>query len=248
MGAEKVRTTVESKTAFLRAARDGERRSGASIIARAAPALTIGVIGSNLVGTVILFVLVSWVIPVPDLDDDQKIRLVNLIVLGTYLLFAVSTGVIQSVRDINPVRRWLLADRPPTADEQALALLGPSRLLKRLLIRWGLGVVIFTILNAAIEPNLALVVAIAGIFAGLGTCAFSYLVAERAMREVARRALEDGPREHPAVPGVTARVMWAWAISTGTPVLGVVLIAAGVTLDILPSHAQQLLNSTMIIC
>ena len=63
-------------------------------------------------------------------------------------------------------------------------------------MRWGLGVVIFTVLNAAIEPRLALVVAIAGIFSGLGTCAFSYLVAERSMREVARRALEDGPREH----------------------------------------------------
>lgn len=248
MGAEKLRATASSKTAFLRAARDGERRSGAAIIARAAPALAIGVIGSNLVGTVILFGLVSWVIPVPDLDDDQKIRLINVILLGTYLLFAVTSGIVKTVRDVNPVRRWLLEDRPPTAEEQALALLGPSRLLRRLLWRWGLGVVIFTVLNAAIEPKLALVVAIAGIFSGLGTCAFSYLVAERAMREVARRALEDGPRDHPAVPGVTARVMWAWAISTGTPVLGVVLIAAGVTLDILPNDSKQLLWSTMLIC
>lgn len=248
MGAEEEQAIAARNPSLLRAALDGERRSGSAIIARAAPALTIGVIGSNLVGTVILFVLVSWVIPVPDLDDDQNVRLVNLIVLAVYLLFAVTSGIVKTIHDINPVRRWLFEERPPTAEEQALALLGPSRLLKRLLVRWGLGVVIFTILNAAIEPRLALVVAIAGIFSGLGTCAFSYLVAERAMREVARRALEDGPREHPAVPGVTARVMWAWAISTGTPVLGVVLIAAGVTTGVLPNNSQQLLWSTMIIC
>lgn len=249
MGAEKVPSAAGSGWSLLRAARDGERRSGSVIIARAAPALTIGVIGSNLVGTVILFGLVSWVIPVPDLADDQEVRVINLVVLGIYLLFAVTSGIVKTVRDITPVRRWLLADRPPTAEEQALALLGPSRLLRRLLMRWGLGVVIFTALNAAIEPKLALVVAIAGIFSGLGTCAFSYLVAERAMREVARRALEDGPREHPAVPGVTARVMWSWAISTGTPVLGVVLIAAGVATEILPDdRPEQLLWSTILIC
>lgn len=248
MGAEKARSAAGSGLSLLRAARDGERRSGSAIIARAAPALTIGVIGSNLIGTVILFVLVSWVIPVPELPDDQWVRVVNLIALATYLLFAVTSGIVKTVRDVRPVRRWLLQDRPPTREEQELALLGPSRLLKRLLMRWGLGVVIFTALNAAIEPSLALVVAIAGIFSGLGTCAFSYLVAERAMREVARRALEDGPRDHPAVPGVTARIMWSWAISTGTPVLGVVLIAAGVTTGILPNDSQQLRWSTMLIC
>jgi adenylate cyclase len=248
MGAEKLRASVDSKTALLRAARDGERRSGTAIIARAAPALAVGVIGSNLVGTVILFALVSWVIPVPELHNASTIRIVNVAVLGSYLLIAVTTGIVKTVRDIGPVRRWLLEDRPPTLEEQTLALLGPSRLLRRLLWSWGLGVVIFTVLNAAFEPRLALVVAIAGIFSGLGSCAFSYLVAERSMREVARRALEEGPRDHVAVPGVTTRVMATWAISTGTPILGVVLIAAGVTLGILPNDSSQLRWSTMLIC
>lgn len=248
MGAEKLQPAASATTAFLRASRDGERRSGAAIIARAAPALAIGVIGSNLVGVVILFGLVSWVIPVPELDDASRVRLINLVALGTYLLFAVTTGITKSVRDINPVRRWLLEDRPPTEHEQALALLGASRLLRRLVWRWGLGIVIFTVINAAIEPRLALVVAIAGIFSGLGSCAFSYLVAERSMREVSRRALEDGPREHVSVPGVTTRLMLTWAISTGTPVLGVVLIVAGVTLGILPNDTSQLRWSTMLIC
>ncbi|MBJ7458149.1 MAG: HAMP domain-containing protein [Thermoleophilaceae bacterium] len=245
---ERLRAASRLTRSLLRAQREGERRSGAMIIARAAPVLTIGVVGSNLAGVVILYGLVSWVIPVPELRNDQEVRVVNLALLAIYLLFAVTAGSLKTLHDINPVRRWLLEDRPPTSYEQELALLGPSRLLRRLLLLWGIGVVLFTALNAVIEPGLGLVVAIAGIFAGLGTCAFSYLLAERSVREVARRALEDGPREHVAVPGVTTRVMLTWAISTGAPVLGVVLIVAGITLNILPDNFQQLRWSTMLIC
>ena len=224
------------------------RRSGTAIIARATPALAIGVIGSNLVGTVVLYALVAWVIPVPQLEDDDRIRTINLIALGIYLTAAVVIGIVKSVKDLLPVYRWLRADRPPTPEEQALALLWPRRLLVRLGMAWGLGVIIFTSLNFTYSPRLAVVVAIAGIFSGLGTTAFSYLVAERSMREIARRALEDGPKDHPHVPGVTTRVMLTWAISTGVPVLGVALIAGGVALGILPPDREQLAFSAMVIC
>lgn len=224
------------------------RRSGNLILARAAPALGIGIIGSNIVGTIVLYVLMAWVIPVPQLEDDDRIRTVNLIALGIYLVVAIGIGIFKSIKDGLPVIRWLRAERPPTEEEQALALLWPRRLLFRLGIAWGLGVVIFTALNFTYSPRLAVVVAIAGIFSGLGTCAFSYLVAERAGREIARRALEDGPEDHPHVPGVTTRVMLTWAISTGVPVLGVALIAGGVALEILPSDPEQLAFSAMVIC
>lgn len=220
-------------------ARDNERRSGKIIIMRAAPVLAIGVIGSNLVGVVILYALTAWVIPVPDLADANWIRLINISALSIYVLLTVIAGAIATLRDLLPVSRWLLQERAPTSVEQTTALLIPSRLAWRLVALWGFGIVLFTVLNAVFEPRLALVVAIAGIFSGMGTTAFSYLVAERATREVARRALEDGPRTVPAIPGVAARVMATWALSTGMPVLGVVLIAAGVTLGILPDDTAQ---------
>lgn len=225
-----------------------ERRSGRMIMARATPPLLIGLIGANVIGAVILFVLVSWVIPVPQIANDDEIRLINVIALTVFVVVAVVSGIVKTLRDIRPVRRWLLEDRPPTYTEQSIALLAPSRFAWRLVTHWGLGVVIFTTLNATFNPRLALVVAIAGIFSGMGTIAFSYLVAERSTREIARRALEDGPDLPPTVPGVTARVMATWALSTGMPVIGVVLISAGVTLGILPEDAEKLRLATMIIC
>ena len=227
---------------------ENARPSGRMLIARVVPALSVGVTVSNLVGAVILFVLASWVIPVPQIENDNTIRVVNLVALVVYVLCAVIVTVVRTFKDVGVVRGWLLAERPPTFREQSLALRTPVRLFVRLLWSWGLGIIIFTILNASFEPSLALVVAIAGMFAALGTCAFSYLVAERAMRQIARRALEDGPREHPAVLGVTTRVMMIWALSTGGPVLGVVLIVAGVVLGILPDDTAKQQLATMVIC
>jgi adenylate cyclase len=226
-----------------------ERRSGTMLMLRALPSLGIGVIGSNLIGAGILFVLMAWVIPIPDVANPDRVRVVNLIMLASYVSLAVISGIVYTWRDVRPIRRWLLDDRPPTAEEQILALLAPSRLGWRLVTRWGLGVILFTIFNAVYYlPNLALVIAIAGLFTAMGTCSFSYLVAERSTREIARRALEDGPRTPPALPGVTARVMATWLLSTGMPIIGVVLISAGVTLGILSDNTSQQRLATMIIC
>lgn len=233
---------------FLRPMPAGQRRSGRGILLRAAPPLGIGVIGSNVIGAVILYSLLAWVIPVPELENDDRIRAVNVIALTAYTVLALTIGIIKTVKDLRPVINWLNLDRPPTPAEQALALLGPRRLLVRMAMLWGFGLVLFTALNFAYSPRLALVVGIAGLFSGLGTCAFSYLVAERTTREVARRALEEGPKEHPGVPGVTTRVMLTWAISTGVPILGVALMAGGVALDILPQDIEKFAYASMAIC
>lgn len=232
---------------FFRPMPAGQRRSGRAILLRAAPPLGIGVIGSNIIGAMILYSLMAWVIPVPQLEDDDRIRAVNVIALVTYTALALTIGIFKTVKDLRPVIVWLNLDRPPTPEEQALALLGPRRLLARMAMLWGFGLILFTGLNFAYSPRLALVVGIAGLFSGLGTCAFSYLVAERTTREVARRALEEGPKEHPGVPGVTTRVMLTWAISTGVPILGVALMAGGVALDILPPDTQKFAYAAMAI-
>ncbi|MGB0889497.1 MAG: hypothetical protein ACPGWS_04360, partial [Solirubrobacterales bacterium] len=148
----------------------GQRRSGRAILLRAAPPLGIGVIGSNIIGAMILYSLMAWVIPVPQLEDDDRIRAVNVIALVTYTALALTIGIFKTVKDLRPVIVWLNLDRPPTPEEQALALLGPRRLLARMAMLWGFGLILFTGLNFAYSPRLALVVGIAGLFSGLGTC------------------------------------------------------------------------------
>jgi adenylate cyclase len=59
--------------------------------------------------------------------------------------------------------------------------------------------------------------------AGLTTSALTYLVAERALRPMARRALANGVPDRLVVPSVAARSMVAWALSSGVATLGVSL-------------------------
>jgi adenylate cyclase len=62
------------------------------------------------------------------------------------------------------------------------------------------------------------------------TCTLIVLWAERALRDVMAAALESGVPKEPVGPGVSARVVLAWALATGIPLFGVVLVAAAVLL------------------
>ena len=68
---------------------------------------------------------------------------------------------------------------------------------------------------------------VAGATAWLGgetTCALVYLISERILRPVTARALAARPPEGRTAPGVRQRLMWAWALGTGVPLLGVIVV------------------------
>ena len=63
---------------------------------------------------------------------------------------------------------------------------------------------------------------------GLTTCALFYLLGERALRDVAARALAAGTPLRPVAPGVVARSVIAWTLATAVPVGGIAMVAFGV--------------------
>src|SRR4051794_18852449 len=80
-------------------------------------------IGANVVGVAIVFGLIRWVLPQPEIEDAVHVQRVALAWLIGYLVFAVPAGVVWVLWLLRPVLRWLRADRPPTADEQRVVLL-----------------------------------------------------------------------------------------------------------------------------
>ncbi|MEA2195742.1 MAG: adenylate cyclase [Solirubrobacteraceae bacterium] len=82
-------------------------------------------IGANVIGAVIVFVLVRWVLPLPDVDDPAAVQRTNLVALVAYLAFALPAGTLWVLRLLRPVLAWLRTDRAPSEAEQRQALLAP---------------------------------------------------------------------------------------------------------------------------
>ena len=176
-------------------------------------------------------------IPVPELEDDAQIRLrqPDRARMRSSSI-AVVIGDRKTVKDARPVIKWL---RARTGRRRRGTGAGPARsdasaqTPRRL---WGLGVVIFSDPELRrIDPRLALVVAIAGIFSGLGTCASSATWSPNARPARSRGVrLRMAPRSPGGARRDDSRDAGVGDLSTGVPILGVALIAAGVAIGVLP--------------
>ncbi len=196
-------------------------------------------IGANVVGVAIVFALIRWVLPQPDIEDAVHVQRVSLAWLAGYLVFAVPAGVVWVLWLLRPVLGWLRADRPPTAEEQRAVLLTPAREIVVHGTLWLVGAVLFTIITARYDHELALLVAITVSLAAGATCAVAYLLAQRVLRPVAARALADHVPDDPALPGITTRLLLTWALGTGVPVLGITLVGAGELLGVIDATADR---------
>lgn len=218
---------------------------GAQIAWRTGIALGVGMIGANVVGAAIVYATVAWLVPTPPLTDTDAIEESNLLLLLGYVLAAIPIGILWGMRLLWPVREWIVAERAPTEREQLVTLRMPLRMLGIQVTLWLTGGAVFVLFNLQYSARLSMVIGIAALLAGMSTSTFGYLLAERVGRDVFQRALAQGAPLRPATPGVAARTLFAWALSTGVPVLGLVLIGGGVVLEVIPATSDRLATSAL---
>ncbi len=195
--------------------------AGRRIVTRQGPAYTAGMIASNAFGAVVTFVYAAEVVPRtgPPEAVHAQVRL-NLEVFLVYLVSALLVGVLWSLVRFRPTLSWLLADRQPTEAERRTTVRQPGRQLVVHAVLWAAGVLLFLGLNASYSWAVARDAALATALGGLSTCAVGYLLAERLLRPVTALALQSGQPEPPSGPGVMARIVLAWTLGTGVPLLG----------------------------
>ena len=199
--------------------------SGRDLVRRTQVLLTVSLVGANLIGAAIVFAIASWVFPYPDVDDPGTARIANVIALGAFFLVVTPFGIRWGGRRLEDARAWLKEDRAPTAEERRLVLRGPRRIVTVHLVIWSLATITFGVLNATFSFELGQRALITIALGGLTTCAFVYLLAERQLRPAAARALAAGVGEGRLAPGVKTRALLAWALGTGVPILGLILVA-----------------------
>jgi adenylate cyclase len=181
---------------------------------------------SNLIGAAVVFVIAGPVRPSPpDVEHPGRQLVLNLAVLGGYLLVAMGIGSVWSVRLLIPVLAWLLPEQEPDEQQQRYALRYPLTQAKVFATFWALAIPLFVLLNAFVSWRLALGVGLTVVLGGLSTIAVGYLIIERLWRPISAAALRPGAPPRPALPGVASRSVLIWVLGTGVPVLGVLLVA-----------------------
>jgi adenylate cyclase len=187
-------------------------------------ALTLVIVSVNLIGFVAVLLVAIFVVPLPTVADQSHVRAINAIVAAGYITLAVPVGAYVGVRGMFGLRRWLTEERPASGPEQQTVLRAPLRLFLVQVALWFGAAILFGALNSAYNGLLGAQVALTVAITGVTTASCSYLLSERILRSAASRALAAGMPERLAVPGVATRAVLAWALGTGLPVIGLVMV------------------------
>jgi class 3 adenylate cyclase len=202
--------------------RDGAWASWAPSGRVAVPAIVLLVIVANLVGVTTVVLLL---IGVEDGSGDTG-RTPVLLAVAAYLAVALPAGTVAGLRRQRATNRWLTARREPTGEEAAHALRLPvdTALIAGLI--WFGGAILAGAVAAATfpDPLIGLRVAVATLLGGLVTAGVTYLLVARAARAVTAIALAAHPPNGKLTLGVRPRLLLTWGLTSGVPMLGVVLL------------------------
>ncbi|SDD66580.1 adenylate/guanylate cyclase domain-containing protein [Actinokineospora iranica] len=185
--------------------------------------LTVTLVFANLIGAAVVVVLSTFVIPGPGLERDTL--LVMAILVPAYVVVAVIVGGVWGTGRALRSLRWAIRQQEPTEIDRRETLRVPLRLTQMQAFLWGLATVLFTIGMAFLQPDLVFNVAFTAGFAGIVVCANAYLLSEFSLRPVSARALAHDPPARVVGAGVLVRTLLFWALGTGVPVAGLLLVA-----------------------
>ncbi|RZU30512.1 adenylate/guanylate cyclase domain-containing protein [Blastococcus saxobsidens] len=209
-------------------ARDGARRRLAFLATwapsgrLAVPVIVSLVLVSNMVGvgTVILLLL-----GVED-GSGRSGRAEVLWAAAAYLVVALPAATVAGLRRQRVTNRWLMAGRAPTREEARHALRLPLDTALIAACVWFIAAILmgtvaaFSFPDARVGARVAVVV----ILGGVVTAGVTYLLVARVARAVTARALAEHPPVGALTLGVRIRLLLTWGLTSGVPMLGVVLL------------------------
>lgn len=181
---------------------------------------------ANLIGAVILLVDYLVVLPFPERFSTPDVVRGNVwLGLGCIVASWVVLGAIGAPRTHRALD-WTVRGTPPDEEERALTLALPWWLFWMQAILWIASCVIFFAANVDVDTTYALQMAGAVLISGLATAATSYLLCMRLFRSATARVLELSPPERGSTAGVGEKAVFIWALTTGVPMLGLILMVA----------------------
>ncbi len=218
------------------------------------PVFSLSMVQADVIGALLVLGFLRYGLPPKDRIELQDLPPTNLALFGLALVVLFGTGFSLSLRLLVPVFRWqrrdgLLADTDPAATE-----LARSRALRmpfyRTLISlgyWSVGGVVFIAASWPVAKTAAPVVAVATALGATATAIIGYLQAERVLRPVAVAALRAGLPENVSTAGVIRRQLLTWALSTGVPLVAIVLAVVADRFSLLHPSPDQMFGPILLL-
>ena len=188
----------------------------------AVPAIVLLVVVANLVGVATVVLLLVGV----EDDGGDAGRTPVLLAAAAYLAVALPVGTLAGLRRQRVTNRWLTGRREPTGAEAAHALRLPVDTALIAGAIWLVGAIGVGIVSALAFPNplVGLRTGVATLLGGMATAGVTYLLVARAARSVTAVALAAHPPAGTLTLGVRPRLLLTWGLTSGVPMLGVVLL------------------------
>jgi adenylate cyclase len=195
--------------------------------------LAYAALGANLGGAVVVF-LFAWTVFGRGRPHVGAATMASL----SYVALVLPIALGWQRRRNAWMWRWLDDDRIPDAAERDLILREPVAWTVPAAALWGGAAVILAAVETSESLHGALEVGLTVLLGGVTVCALTYLLGERAFRPAIRRALSAGVPERAVGPGVGARLIMAWVLATGVPLLGLGALGAAALLGDLTDVAS----------
>lgn len=210
------------------------------------PAYAASVFLCNLFGAVIVGMFIGVLLP---LDQDQKLsRLPGYSLWGLiiYLALAVVVGIGTTWMLFKPLLLW--QRHPERHDPRKVRYLVMRVPLYQAIIGvaiWMIGVVFFGIFAFTISAQLGIIVVITSLFGGAMIALMTYLFAERLVRPVAVEALARRAPDSSLEPPIGHRLRQTWVLTSGVPVVAIVLVLLGQEKGYFTNNAADLLPAIL---
>ncbi|MEV3903059.1 adenylate/guanylate cyclase domain-containing protein [Mycobacterium sp. NPDC050551] len=211
------------------------------------PVFSLGMLQSDIIGALFVLGFLRFGLPPEDRVQLQDLPAFNLAIFLGYLFVAFTVGAYLSLRLLLPVIRWQRRDTLLTDGDPTITALARTRALRMPFYRslisvtnWCLGSIVFIVASWPVASHAAPVVAVASGLGATATAIIGYLQSERVLRPVAVAALRGGVPANFRAPGVILRQVLTWVLSTGVPLLAIVLALVASQFQVLTAPAERL--------
>ncbi|WP_304107552.1 adenylate/guanylate cyclase domain-containing protein [Mycolicibacterium bacteremicum] len=217
------------------------------------PVFLLGMVQADIIGALLVLGFLRYALPPEDRIQLQELPTFNLAVFLGFLFVSFSIAAYVTLRLLLPVIRWQRRDTL-LGDAATISEVARARALKMPYYRsvinvtnWFMGSVVFIVASWPVASKSAPVVAVATALGATAVAIIGYLQSERVLRPVAVAALRTGIPENFRAPGVILRQVLTWVLSTGVPILAIVLAVVASKFEILKAPADKLATPILLL-